>query len=148
MPVFYQHHGVPDTLDGRFELIVLHAFLVLHRLSQGTGNRDFGQAFFDFMFMDMDRSLREMGTGDLSVGKQVKQMATGFYGRTAAYQEALADPVRLRAALKRNLFGTVTDIDERHVAWFAEYLPRQAQALTRHDAAVLTRGEIEFADVG
>ena len=108
-PVFFTECGVPDTLDGRFELICLHAFLYLHRLKaerpQGAG---LCQSFFDRMFADFDRALREMGTGDLSVGKHVKRMARAFYGRIQAYEEGLAgDDSVLGAALARNVFGTV-----------------------------------------
>ena len=81
-PEFYLLVGVPDSLDGRFELNALHVFLVLDRLKQdyprGAG---LGQALHDVFFADMDHSLREMGAGDLGVGKRVKKMAQGFYGR-------------------------------------------------------------------
>jgi len=85
-PMFFTGFGVPDTVDGRFELICLHAFLYLHRLkSERPRSMAVSQAFFDAMFADMDRGLREMGTGDLSVGRHVKRMAQGFYGRIRAY---------------------------------------------------------------
>src|SRR5436309_3467908 len=80
-PEFFALCGVPDTLDGRFELICLHAFLYLHRLKpESAPAGEFGQMFFDAMFADFDRSLRELGTGDLSVGREVKKMAQSFYG--------------------------------------------------------------------
>ncbi len=78
-PVFFAGYGVPDTLDGRFELICLHAFLYLHRLkADRPRSAELSQAFFDAMFADLDRALREMGIGDLSVGKHVKRMAQGL----------------------------------------------------------------------
>src|SRR5690349_8287815 len=67
-PAFYVAYGVPDTLDGRFDLIALHMFLVLHRLKTDSLAANLSQALFDIMFDDMDRSLREMGVGDLGVG--------------------------------------------------------------------------------
>src|SRR5947209_7130693 len=108
-PAFFAELGVPDTLDGRFELICLHAFLYLHRLKREQKRAaPLGQQFFDTMFADFDRSLREMGTGDLSVGREVKRMAQAFYGRIAAYERGLAgDDSVLEPALARNLFGTV-----------------------------------------
>src|SRR5437870_1427038 len=108
LPRFFIDAGVPDTIDGRFELICLHAFLYLHRLKrEGKRGTPLGQRFFDTMFADFDRSLREMGTGDLSVGREVKRMAQAFYGRVAAYEAGLAgDDAVLQAALARNLFGT------------------------------------------
>lgn len=110
-PGFYRDLGVPDTVEGRFEMIALHAFLVLNRLKaarrQGIkGAEALGQAVFDLMFADMDRNLREMGTGDLGVAKRVKSLAKGFYGRIAAYDGGLAaSDGRLAAALDRNVFA-------------------------------------------
>ncbi len=74
MPGFYLHCGVPDTVDGRFDMIALHAFIVLRRLKDRR--RDTAQELLEAMFDDMDRSLREMGAGDLGVGRRVKTMAT------------------------------------------------------------------------
>src|ERR1700674_4046258 len=107
-PGFFTDNGVRDTLDGRFELICLHAFLYLHRLKrEKPPAAAVGQRFFDAMFADFDRSLREMGTGDLGVGREIKRMAEAFYGRVAAYEQGLAgDDSVLRPALARHLFGT------------------------------------------
>src|SRR5450432_4115159 len=106
-PDFYAAGGVPDSIDGRFEMIVLHAYLVLRRL-RGAGEvaEPLAQALVDRLFADMDASLREMGAGDLGVGKRVKRMATAFYGRVAAY-EAGDKRGDMAEALARNLFGTV-----------------------------------------
>jgi cytochrome b pre-mRNA-processing protein 3 len=82
-PVPYADWGVRDTVDGRFDMIALHAFLVLDRL-KGSAEA-FRQELVDELFRDMDRSLREMGVGDISVGKKVRKMAEVFYGRVAAY---------------------------------------------------------------
>ena len=109
-PEFFTSLGIPDTLDGRFEVICLHAFLYLRRLKgEAAPAAAVGQLFFDLMFADFDRSLREIGTGDLSVGRQVKRMAEAFYGRIRAYEDGLAgDDSALGAALARNLYGTAT----------------------------------------
>lgn len=104
---FYADLDVPDTLDGRFDLITLHVFLVLRRLNaEGNSEENLGQALFDVMFMNMDTSLREMGVGDLSVGKRIKKMASAFYGRVAAYDAPLlaGDCAGLSDAIARNLF--------------------------------------------
>jgi cytochrome b pre-mRNA-processing protein 3 len=108
-PEFYAQLGVPDTLDGRFELVALHTFLILRRLkSQGEGGA--GQALVDLFIQDMDASLRELGAGDLGVGRKVKAMAQAFYGRIAAYDAGLADGAEsLEAALRRNLYGTAAE---------------------------------------
>jgi cytochrome b pre-mRNA-processing protein 3 len=102
-PLAYAEWGVPDTLDGRFDMIALHMFLVLDRLK--GEDRAFRQELVDEFFRDMDRSLRELGVGDLSVGKKVRKMAEAFYGRLAAYDKALAGaPAELEESLSRNVF--------------------------------------------
>lgn len=106
-PVFFEKYGVADTIDGRFDMIVLHVFLVLRRFKiEGKPAETLGQSVFDTMFMNMDSSLREMGVGDLSVGKRIKKMAAAFYGRVDAYEQPLidGDRVALSAAVARNLF--------------------------------------------
>jgi cytochrome b pre-mRNA-processing protein 3 len=140
---FYAEHGVPDTLDGRFEMIILHAFLVLHRLRALLESQTFSQTLYDVLFADMDRALREMGTGDLSVGKQVKRMAEGLAGRTQAYQNGLAGADDLIEALRRNLYGTVAPRDE-DLAFMAAYLSRQAARLATQDAAAIIGGTVVF----
>ncbi|HEX3864141.1 MAG TPA: ubiquinol-cytochrome C chaperone family protein [Stellaceae bacterium] len=143
-PEFFAELGVPDTLDGRFELICLHAFLYLQRLKSEPEGTALGQRFFDTMFIDFDRSLREMGTGDLSVGRHVKRMVEAFYGRVAAYEFGLvgADEV-LHAALARNLFGTAPPPAGALEA-MATYLRREAAQLTRQPANGLLAGKVSF----
>lgn len=143
-PAFFTDCTVPDTLDGRFELICLHAFLYLHRLkSEGPPASRFCQELFDTMFIDMDRSLREMGKSDLRVGKEIKRMAEGFYGRVRAYEEGLAGAeAGLAAALARNLFGTVTGAPP--LAEMAAYVRRVAVRLGGQPAAALLAGHVEF----
>lgn len=128
-PAFYRELGVPDSLDGRFEMLALHVFVALRRLKQaGEGGR--AQALFDVMFGDMDRTLREIGVGDMSVGKRVKEMARALYGRIAAYEAGLAasDDAALVAALERNLYGTVT-APPAAAAALARYLREAAARL-------------------
>jgi cytochrome b pre-mRNA-processing protein 3 len=144
-PVFFTGYGVPDTLDGRYELICLHAFLYLYRLkADRPRSAELSQAFFDAMFADLDRALREMGTGDLSVGKHVKRMARGFYGRIRAYQDGIesADSA-LAAALERNLFGTVAGSSPQ-IAEMAKYVQAAVGELARQPAAELLSGRVRF----
>jgi cytochrome b pre-mRNA-processing protein 3 len=146
-PEFFTDIGVPDTVDGRFELICLHAFLFLHRLKGETPPApELGQRFFDAMFVDFDRSLREMGTGDLSVGREVKRMARAFYGRIDAYERALSDGSGLEAALARNLFGTVS-ADAAALTAMAQYLRREARWLRERPIAELLTGELAFGEL-
>jgi cytochrome b pre-mRNA-processing protein 3 len=144
-PIFYLDLAVPDTLDGRFEMIILHIFLVLHRLRSQPESQSFGQALYDALFADMDRALREMGTGDLSVGKQVKRMTTALAGRIAAYQAGLAGEADLGEALRRNLYGTVADVTPEQMAVMAAYLRSQEAALARQPTAAITAGTLDFA---
>ena len=99
-PAFYKDYGVPDTFDGRFELLVLHAFLVIERA--GSEGQEFAQALFDVLFADMDQTLREIGIGDMGVPKHMRRMMKAFNGRMHAYH---AGP--LGTALGRNLYGTL-----------------------------------------
>lgn len=147
-PDFFSEIGVPDTVDGRFELIVLHAFLYLRRLKREHPKAAaLGQHFFDAMFTDFDRSLREMGTGDLSVGREIKRMAQAFYGRVDAYQRALAtgDPA-LQAALARNLFGTASTAAPAVLAAMTQYFRDAVARLDAQSTSNLLAGEIEFGD--
>lgn len=141
---FFTDCAVPDTLDGRFELICLHAFLYLHRLkSAGPEASRFAQELFDTMFIDMDRSLREIGKSDLRVGKEIRHMAEGLYGRIRAYEEGLAsaDAV-LTAALARNLFGTAKEAPP--LAAMAAYVRRAAARLEAQPTAALVAGRVVF----
>ncbi|MGH7001015.1 MAG: ubiquinol-cytochrome C chaperone family protein [Stellaceae bacterium] len=146
-PAFYADWGVPDTLDGRFELIALHAFLAIRRLKQSADSAAYAQALFDTMFADLDRNLREMGVGDLSVGRQVKTMAKAFYGRVVAYERGLAGSDSLEDALRRNLYGTAVP-DAAQLAAAAAYVRRQARALDAAPASLLLAGEFPSVQEG
>jgi cytochrome b pre-mRNA-processing protein 3 len=144
-PAFFLEAEVPDSVDGRFEMVALHSYLLLRRLKDGGAEAAvLAQALFDLMFADMDASLREMGAGDLGVGRRVKRMATGFYGRVAAYDAGLAEgPDSLAAALRRNLFGTISP-SEAAVAGMAAYMRAVAARLAAHPIARLLEGEVDF----
>ena len=106
-PFLYATVGVPDTLDGRFDLVGLHVFLVIRRLqAQPAPGPALAQAVFDAMFHDMDVNLREMGVSDIAVGRKVKVMWEAFNGRATAYAAALdsGDTAALQAALARNVW--------------------------------------------
>ena len=142
-PEFYLRLGVADTVDGRFDMIALHAFLLMRRLKRvRTGNLT--QALFDVMFADMDQNLREMGTGDLAVGRKVKALAELFYGRVAAYEAGLAgDKGELCEGLRRNLYRKV-DPPPGDVSAMAAYVRREAAALEVQETDRLAAGEVSF----
>ncbi len=145
-PVFYRDFAVADTPAGRFEMIAVHACLVLHRLKgEGTAAAALAQKVFDVMFADMDQNLREMGIGDLAVGKRVKRLAQGFYGRIAAYERGIEspDPAVLAAALSRNLHGAAA-VEDAQVAAMADYMHRQVAVLAAQPLADLCAGRVAF----
>jgi cytochrome b pre-mRNA-processing protein 3 len=150
-PIFYTAYGVPDTLDGRFEVIALHMFLVLHRLkTDDPAARELSQVLFDTMFGDMDRSLREMGVTDLGVGRRVRAMAEGLYGRMAAYEAGLAAEDSVMApALRRNLYGTLGDAEPTAAALSAacRYVRTAARELAVLPLQRLMAGDVMFPAV-
>jgi len=111
-PCFFASLGVPDSLDGRFETLALHTFLVVRRLKSDPSRaaKRLSRALLEAFFSDMDRSLREMGASDLGVGRRVKAMAQALYGRIKAYEAAVEETgdAALEAALRRNLYGTLS----------------------------------------
>jgi cytochrome b pre-mRNA-processing protein 3 len=139
-PVFYTDWQVPDTLDGRFDIIVLHLFLVLQPCEK---DEKFCLALSELFFADMDRSLREMGVGDTGVGKRIKNMAQAFYGRMKAYASAIGDDAALRDALRRNVWREQPVADEA-VGQLAAYARRNYQRLCTEPADTLLRGQFTF----
>lgn len=145
-PRFYADLGVPDTVDGRFDMVVIHTMLVIRRLREAPQEvHETGQRLFDLMFTDMDRSLREMGVGDMSVGKHVKKMAKAFYGRAAAYEAGLdGDDAALSQALADNLYRHDQPPPDA-VASIADYLRRANAHLAKQPLADVLNGRIDFA---
>ena len=144
-PVFYTVLGVPDTVNGRYDVIMLHTYFVMKRLKAiGAEASTTSQALFDYMFADMDKNLREMGVGDLSVGKKVKAMATAFYGRIKAYDEGLGGgPEQLADSLRRNLFAEAEPTDWQ-VSAMADLLSDQVQASSTWSLGHIEKGAISF----
>jgi cytochrome b pre-mRNA-processing protein 3 len=147
-PGFYRNAGVPDSFDGRFEMIALHVFLLLRRL---RGDRDqaapaLAQALVDTLFADMDRTLRGLGAADLGVGRRVRRMAEAFYGRVAAYDQGLdGGPDALADALRRNLYGTVADEPSAdQLGMVADYLRQAIDTLAGQGLATLLDGGVTF----
>jgi cytochrome b pre-mRNA-processing protein 3 len=150
-PAFYGVLGVPDTVDGRFDMIVLHAMLVLRRLrGQGEVAECRGQELFDLMFKDMDQSLRELGVGDMSVGKHIKRMAQAFYGRAERYEAGLnakladAGDGALAQALTENVYRKSTP-DARQLDAMQDYLIRADRHIAAQAASDIVAGRIDFA---
>lgn len=139
----YVEIGVPDTVEGRFEMITLHVYLVLRCLKgEEPGAKKVGQKLFDAMFQNMDDSLRELGVGDLSVGKKIRKLAENFYGRVAAYEDALQGAGDdLAQSLGRNVF---LDPEARGARRLAQYVKNAATAIEGQPVARIVGGIVQF----
>ena len=125
MPVFYRELGVPDTPEGRFEMVGLHVALLVRRLrAAGTPGRALAQELFDLMFADMDESLRHLGVGELSVGKQIKRLAGHFYARLRALDRALSTvpAAPLAPMLRTNVYHGGTAPGPQQLQALANYV--------------------------
>ncbi len=143
-PYLYATLGVPDTLDGRFDAIVLHVYLVVRRLdTESEPGPALAQAVFDAMFADMDINLREMGVGDLSVGKRNRAMWEAFHGRSAAYAAVWGDAAALEAAVARN-FWRGAEPPAGSAAALVRLAGTQSAHLAVQPLEALLRGEIRF----
>jgi len=146
-PRFYAELGVPDTAAGRFEMVCLHNGMLIRRLrAEGSKTADaLAQAVFDAMFADMDVNLREMGIGDMSVGKRVKMLWEGFHGRAQGYAEALnaSDSAALAGALERNIWVTEPAPEGAGLALAGE-AQRLDALLAGQEVAALLKGQARF----
>jgi cytochrome b pre-mRNA-processing protein 3 len=139
---FYRDYAVPDTVNGRFDLLLLHLWLVLRRLKTVEGGAALSQGLFDHFCGDMDDNLREMGISDLKVPKRMQAFGEAFYGRTAAYDMALTDGREaLAQAIARNILNG-ENIDKARL--LAAYAEATMAALDRLDAAELVGGSVRF----
>ena len=141
-PLFYRDLGVPDTVNGRFDLLVLHLWLVLRRVRPTAGGVDLAQALFDRFCEDLDANLREMGVGDLAVPKRMQAFGEAFYGRSAAYDTALTKGREaLAAALGRNILNGMDPNNARRLAVYAE---TAIDSLSHLDSTALLNGSWRF----
>lgn len=153
LPVFYRCGGVPDSLDGRFDLLSLHLILLMRRLrGQGREGQAMQQALFDLLAADMDRNLREMGVGDTGISRRVKAMGEAYFGRYAAYDAALTLPVEaqqaaLMTALDKNLYGTVPT-ESSQLQRMADYARATAAALAAQEDQTILSGKVTFQAYG
>ena len=142
----YSDFGVPDTVEGRFELYSLHVILLVCRLKgEGPAANEVSQALFDTYLRSLDDALREMGVGDLSVGKKMRKLGEAFYGRAKAYDSALAaDSDGLQALIGRTLFADAPGGD---AAAMTDYVRRAFAALAALPVDRLLGGEAVWAEL-
>lgn len=144
-PAFYTRIGAADSLEGRFELYTLHILLLLERLSgQGAQAAETSQAVFDAYVAGLDDALRDIGVGDLSMGKKMRKLAGAFYGRLATFQEAVA-PLPDTTALHAMLGRTVLEGVERgDAAALTAYVVAARDTLASQALAELLKGEVTW----
>ena len=141
-PIFYRDLSVPDTVNGRFDLLLLHLWLLLRRLRTVQSATDLSQALFDRFCEDMDDNLREMGVGDQTVPKRMREFGEAFYGRVQAYDQAMdAGGEALAAAICKNIL-TGTGMD--HARRLAAYARATEADLGRTEEAALLRASFKF----
>lgn len=133
-PQLYGQSGAPDTANGRFELIILHIYMLFRRMQEDDAKvKSIKQKTFDCFLADMDVSLREIGVGPDGVPKRIQKMLENFYGRAGAYQAAIDDDnlMHLADVIARNFYpdGKVNNQGAKNLA---EYV---FQAIIRLDQA-------------
>lgn len=143
-PALYEALGAPDTVEGRFEVYSLHVVLLLERLrGEGAQAAEASQALFDAYVKALDDALREMGVGDLSVGKKMRKLGEAFYGRGKNYQaalDALPDRGPLEAILRRTVYADASD----RSAELADYVLAQREALAANPLERLIEGHVDW----
>lgn len=147
-PALYAELGVPDTAEGRFELYSLHVWLLLDRLTgHGDQAAETSQALFDAYVSALDNALRELGVGDLGVGKRMRKLGEAFFGRIRSYQAAMAslpDTTALEALLTRTAYA---EVGTPQAANLAAYIVTQKQALALQPLDQLYAGDVTWAAV-
>jgi cytochrome b pre-mRNA-processing protein 3 len=141
-PVFYREYGVADTIDGRFDLLALHAWLVLSRL-ETAGHAELSRALSDAIFIGFDEALRDLGNGDMGMGPRMKKLGNAFNGRLLAYEAAAGDEAALAEAILRNIYRGEAghEAQARGVAGYATFARLELQ---KFDPAA---GHLEFPAV-
>jgi cytochrome b pre-mRNA-processing protein 3 len=144
-PAFYAEYGVPDTTEGRFDVIVLHLFLVLERLRRdGRATETLGQALIEAFVADMDDSMREIGISDLGVPRRIKKTAAAMLERFEDYRAALAaaDGGQLAGTLARHLGTSPTGADR-----IARYVREATTHIAAHPSEDLWSGPTAFPSI-
>jgi cytochrome b pre-mRNA-processing protein 3 len=144
-PRFYEDYAVPDTVSGRFDMVVLHVVLVVRRLRDGD-RRELAQGLFDTFCRDMDHNLREMGISDQGVPREMQRIGEAFYGRAQAYEAALGQggEAALADALLRNVYAGETGSRAAAVA-LAGYARAAAERLAAQPPATFEAG-VQFPE--
>lgn len=157
-PAFYAELGVDDSVDGRFEMILLHLFILFRRFrDEAPEHKQFSQDVFDTFIEDMDGSLRQMGVGYQRVPKKMRQIGEAFYGRIDAYDKALdeADSGKLTEVVSRNVFpqgdqadeGEAVTSQEKEAKTLSDYIRNSVHKMAEDDIEAVKNGLLNFADL-
>ena len=144
-PEFYEEYGVPDSFDGRFDLVVLHLYMIITAILENEPDearaKAFNQTLFDVSFEEMKLNLRELSIGDMGIPKHMKRMMLAFNGRVHAYDDARSSG-QWAVALSKNLYGTLDQVDDKHLEKMQNYIEKSISALNSQE---FVKGIIEDA---
>lgn len=143
-PAFYADMGVADTIDGRFDMIVLHVFLVTKRLNDIENSAELSQNLIDTLMEDMDSAIREFGVGDSGVSKRLKKMAYAFNGRMTAYGDAGDDADALQEVIARNIYRDDNAVNAKQLT---DYTLTSKQMLCDQSNETVVAGDLNFAEL-
>lgn len=148
-PAFYAVAHAPDITEGRFELYMIHVILLVLRLrGEGARAKETSQVMFDAFLRGLDDAMREMGVGDLSVGKKMRKLGEAFYGRAKGYAAAIEDPAELTALVRRTLYGEIEgEAADRGAAAVAAYVARAHAHLAAQPTEALLDGRARFPEL-
>ncbi len=154
---FYSSYSVPDTIEGRFEMVALHLFLFVQRLkNENLKDHKVGKLVLETFFSEMDATLREMGVGDMGVPKKMRKISDSFFGRAYSYSEALesGELERLKKAIERNIYAYYQgdrkiegNYSENDLTSVAEYIVESYKTVCKNPIEELLGGTIHFSDV-
>ena len=149
---FYLNMAIEDSFESRFDIIILHSFIIFYFLKEiSDDEKKLSQFLFDFMFEDFDNNLREMGFGDIAVNKKMKVFITAFYGRIANYSKGvdqiknnLKDEI-LNQAIINNIYKG-KDTNTRFLNFFKQYIMGNLEFFDSKDLKININERFKFID--
>ena len=146
---FYTHLEVPDSFDGRFDMLILFTILVVYKLTliQPHG-QSLAQKLFDILFEDLDYSLRELGAGDMGVASRIKKMSSAYLGRQKSYCDALKNNElkHLITSLNNNVYRNV-NVDQKKIKLLALFCFQTVKKLNSYTEKDILSGNFDFPKI-
>jgi len=150
---FYLNLEIEDSFEARFDIIILHSFLIFHYFKQLNDNKSqFAQKLFDFMFSDFDNNLREMGFGDIAVNKKMKVFISAFYGRISQYSKGIEDYKKtnehtiLENSISNNIYKG-KKIKKDYISFFSDYTIQNINRFISQDEKKNIEERFQFIDL-